>query len=180
VSVGPSSSASGNNSTAVGSGSTASGNNSVALGAGSTDGGQSNVVSVGSPTQQRQITNVAAGTAPTDAATVGQVNAGVQTAENWAQNYTNQQLAGLNHDLNTVGARANAGVASAIAMAGLPQAYQPNQSSAAVALGSFHGEAGIAVGLSTITESGRWVYKLNLSDDSRGDAGASVGAAMVW
>ena len=180
VSEGPSSSASGTNSTAIGSGATSSGNNSVALGAGSTDGGDSNVVSVGSATQQRQITNVAAGTAPTDAANVGQVDAAVQTAENWAQSYTNQQLANINQNLNAIAARANAGVASAMAMAGLPQAYQPNQNGAAVALGSFHGQAGIAVGLSTITESGRWVYKLNFSDNTRGDAGVSVGAAVMW
>jgi autotransporter adhesin len=180
VSEGPSSSASGTNSTAIGSGATSSGNNSVALGAGSTDGGESNVVSVGSVTQQRQITNVAAGTAPTDAATVGQVDGAVQTAENWAQQYTNQQLANINQNLNTLAARANAGVASAMAMAGLPQAYQPNQNGAAVALGSFHGQAGIAIGLSTITESGRWVYKLNFSDNTRGDAGMSVGAAVMW
>jgi autotransporter adhesin len=111
---------------------------------------------------------------------VGQVDGAIQTAENWAQNYTNQQLADLNHNLNTVAARANAGVAAAMAMAGLPQAYQPNQNGAAIAFGSFHGQGGVAVGLSTITESGRWVYKLNFSDDSRGDAGVSVGAAMVW
>jgi trimeric autotransporter adhesin len=123
---------------------------------------------------------VAAGTAPTDAANVGQLNAGVQTAENWAQNYTNQQLSNFDHSLNTVANRANAGVASAMAMAGLPQAYQPNQNAAAVAFGNYHGETGIAVGLSTVTESGRWIYKLNFSDNTRGDAGVSVGAAVVW
>jgi autotransporter adhesin len=180
VSEGPSSTASGTNSVAVGDGASSSGNNSVALGAGSNDGGESNVVSVGSSTQQRRITNVAPGTAPTDAATVGQVDAGVQTAENWAQNYTDQQLNNFNRNLNTVASRANAGVASAMAMAGLPQAYQPNQSGAAVALGSFHGEAGIAIGVSTVTESGRWVYKLNFSDNTRGDAGVAVGAAVMW
>jgi len=67
-----------------------------------------------------------------------------------------------------------------MAMASLPQAYQPNQSSAGVALGNFHGETGIAVGVSTISESGRYVFKLNATTNSRGDAGVGVGAGMVW
>ncbi|SEU48558.1 Coiled stalk of trimeric autotransporter adhesin, partial [Burkholderia cepacia] len=46
------------------------GSNSVAIGANSNDGGRSNVVSVGSDTQQRQITNVAPGTQGTDAVNV--------------------------------------------------------------------------------------------------------------
>jgi autotransporter adhesin len=86
----------------------------------------------------------------------------------------------VDRDLNRIGNRANAGIASAMAMASLPQAYQPNQSSAGVALGTFHGENGIAVGVSTITESGRYVFKLNATTNSRGDAGAGVGAGVVW
>ena len=61
-------------SSAFGTNALSTGNNSVALGAGSTDGGAANVVSVGAPGAQRRITNVAAGTAPTDAANVSQLN----------------------------------------------------------------------------------------------------------
>ncbi|WP_445145148.1 YadA-like family protein [Dyella sp. Tek66A03] len=39
----------------------------------------------------------------------------------------------------------------------LPQAYQPKQSSAGVAVGSFRGEQSLAVGVSTISESGRYL-----------------------
>ncbi|RAO78402.1 hypothetical protein CA260_08390 [Dyella jiangningensis] len=67
-----------------------------------------------------------------------------------------------------------------MAMASLPQAYQPNQSSAGVAFGTFHGETSIAVGMSTVTESGRYIFKLNATTNTRGDAGAGVGAGMVW
>jgi autotransporter adhesin len=137
-------------------------------------------ITVGNSSTPAQIHNVANGTAPGDAVNLGQLNAGVQSAENWAQSYTDQKFNTINQNLNTIGNRANAGVASAMAMAGLPQAYQPNQNSAAVALGSFHGQTGIAVGMSTVSESGRWVYKLNLTDDTRGDAGLSVGAAVMW
>jgi autotransporter adhesin len=123
---------------------------------------------------------VAAGTASGDAVNVGQLNAGIQTAENWAKDYVDRKLQNIGQTLNTVSVRANAGVASAMAMAGLPQAYQPNQNAAAVAFGTFHGQTGMAVGVSTVSESGRWVYKLNMSGNTRGDLGASVGAAVTW
>ncbi|MGE7137654.1 beta strand repeat-containing protein [Luteibacter sp. NPDC031894] len=177
--AGAGSSASGNNSTAIGAGSNASGDNSVAIGAGSVATG-SNTVSVGSVGHERTVTNVAAGVNPTDAVNVGQLDQAIESAKNWSKDYVDQRFQSVDRDLNRVGNRANAGVASAMAMASLPQAYQPNQNSAAVALGSFHGETGIAVGMSTITESGHYVFKLNATTNSRGDAGAGVGAAVVW
>ncbi|WP_266158513.1 beta strand repeat-containing protein [Dyella silvatica] len=177
--AGAGSTASGNNSTAVGAGSTASGDNSVAIGAGSV-AAAANSVSVGAVGHERTVTNVAAGTAATDAVNVGQLSDAIAQAKDWSKNYTDQRFQSVDRDLNRIGNRANAGVASAMAMASLPQAYQPNQSSAAVALGSFHGENGIAVGVSTISESGRYVFKLNATTNTRGDAGAGVGAGVVW
>jgi len=72
------------------------------------------------------------------------------------------------------------GTAAAMAMAGLPQAYQPNQSSASVAAGTYRGQSAIAVGLSTITESGRYIFKVSGTANTKGDAGLAVGAGMVW
>ncbi|HVI56091.1 MAG TPA: YadA family autotransporter adhesin, partial [Luteibacter sp.] len=173
------STATGNNSTAVGAGSSASGDNSVAIGAGSV-ANSANTVSVGATGHERTITNVANGVNPTDAANVGQVSQALEEAKNWSKDYVDQRFQSVDNDLNRIGNRANAGVASAMAMASLPQAYQPNQNSAAVAVGTFHGETGVAVGMSTITESGRYVLKLNATTNSRGDAGAGLGAGVVW
>lgn len=232
VAQGQEATAAGQGSLALGNGARATGVNSVALGAGADDDGQANVVAVGSSTQQRRLTNVAAGTQATDAVNVeqlnatqagtlhydpsptgtpnrnsvtlegegagtqihrvasgtaagdavnlGQMNAGIQGAQDWAKNYTDQRIDAVSQSLHTVAARANAGVASAVAMAGLPQAYQPNQNAAAIAFGTFRGEASVAVGVSSISGGGRWVYKLNLSGNTRGDAAASVGAATTW
>jgi autotransporter adhesin len=137
-------------------------------------------ITVGQAGTPAQIHNVAAGTATTDAANVGQVNQGIQTAENWAQNYTDQKFAAINHDLNAISNRANAGVAAGIAMSSLGQAYQPNLSTFGVGFGSYHGEAGVAVGLSTITESGRYIFKLAASSNSRGDVGVGGSVNVVW
>jgi autotransporter adhesin len=116
---------------------------------------------------------VAPGTADTDAVNVSQLNGGVQQAENWAAAYTNGQVQQASH-------QANAGIAAAMAMAGLPQAYEPGKSMASVAAGTFRGESSLAVGISTISENGRWVYKLTGSTDSRGDTGVAIGAGTQW
>ena len=69
---------SGNNSFVLGNNATVTGSRSVALGEGS-QAFEDNVVSVGAPDNERRITNVAPGTAATDAATFGQVNSVAQS-----------------------------------------------------------------------------------------------------
>ncbi|RAP59170.1 YadA family autotransporter adhesin [Oleiagrimonas sp. MCCC 1A03011] len=126
------------------------------------------------------IHNVSAGTAPTDAVNVRQLNDGIGQAVNWANQYTDQKIAGFNDRLNHVNQRAEAGVASAMAMAGLPQAYLPGRNMASVAAGSFHGESSLAIGVSMISDNGHWVYKLSGTANTRGDTGMSVGAGIQW
>lgn len=77
----------GTNSVALGQYSVANTDNSVALGA-NTSTTRANSVAVGG----RQITDVAAGTAGTDAVNVDQLNQGVASAVGQANAYTNQQL----------------------------------------------------------------------------------------
>ncbi|WP_346730483.1 YadA-like family protein [Caballeronia sp. dw_19] len=68
------SSATGTDSVAIGGAALSSGKNSVALGSNSV-ADRDNTVSVGAAGSERQVTNVAAGTASTDAVNVGQLNA---------------------------------------------------------------------------------------------------------
>ena len=111
------------------------------------------------------IQNVAPGVNGTDAANVNQVNA----------------VAGnLNNRISNVGHIANAGVAQAIATAGLPQAYLPGKSMMAVAGGTYEGEAGYAIGFSTISDNGKWIIKVTGSGNSRDKYGASLGAGYQW
>jgi autotransporter adhesin len=133
-------------------------------------------VTLGNGTGDTTVHNVAAGTAATDAANVGQV----QQAADWAKSYTDQRFDQLSGQLDRIGHRADAGVAAAMATAGLPQAYEPGRSMAAFSAGTFRGESSIAIGISTISEGGRWVYKVAGSADTRGDAGVSIGAGMQW
>ena len=175
IAIGPEANASGTDSVALGNGATATVGGTVALGAGSV-ADRADTVSVGSSGHERQIANVAAGTETTDAANVGQV----QQAVNWANAYTDQRFNYFNQQLDRVGRNANAGIAGAMAMAGLPQAYLPGKSMVAVAAGTFRGESSLAIGISTISEGGRWVYKLTGSTNTRGDAGVTIGAGLQW
>ena len=126
------------------------------------------------------IRNVRAGTANTDAVNVQQLNDGVNRAINTSNQYTDNWGNTLRREIGQLDDKASAGVASAMAVAGLPQSYMPGKSMAAIAASSFRGESGFAIGISTITEDGRYVYKLSGNSNSRGDVGVTVGAGIVW
>ena len=195
--------AQGKDSVAIGSGSIAAADNSVALGTGSV-ANEENTISVGSSTNQRRITNVAAGVNATDAVNVSQlksseaggvrydtkadgsidysnitlgggnggttrisnVSAGVNNndAVNYAQlkqsvqetkQYTDQRMVEMDNKLSKTESKLSGGIASAMAMTGLPQAYTPGA-------------------------NGRWVYKLQGSTNSQGEYSAALGAGIQW
>ena len=177
VAVGAESQVNASSGTAIGQGASvaASATNAVAIGAGS-QATQANSVSVGSAGNERVITNVAAGVNATDAVNVSQL----QSTQDWARNYMDHATGALNNRINNVGRDAAAGTAAAIATANIPQAYAPNQGSVGAGVGTFNGQTAVAVGMSTVTPSGRWVLKANLTGNNRGDVGAGFGAAMVW
>ncbi|MFV5654275.1 YadA-like family protein [Acinetobacter baumannii] len=75
---------------------------------------------------------------------------------------------------------ANGGIAQALATAGLPQAYIPGKSMMAISGGTYRGESGYAIGLSSISDNGKWVFKMTGSGNSRGDFGGTVGAGIQW
>lgn len=167
--------ASGDYSTSIGANSKASHNNSVALGSNSvTD--RDNSVSVGSVGNTRQITNVTAGTADTDAVNVGQLKQGV----NNSYQYTNQKFNDLKNMVDDQKDKLSAGVAGAMAMAGLPQPYQPGASMVGLAGGTYQGQSAIALGVSTISDNGKWVTKLSGTTNSQGDVGAAVGVGYQF
>lgn len=171
--AGNGSNATGNGSTAVGSGATSSGQGSVAIGAGSNDDGRGNVVSIGTTTTQRQITNVAAGTAPTDGVNVQQLNAAVGSAVAQANSYTDSRLQGVRRD-------ADGGTASAMAVAGLPQPSGPGKSMVSLAASVYRSQSGQAFGISTISENNHWIYKAAVTTNTRNDYGAVIGAGYQW
>ena len=71
-------------------------------------------------------------------------------------------------------------LASAMAMAGMPQAFTPGKSMFGFGAGTYRGQSAFAMGVSTMTDNGKWVIKGSLSGDSRGNVGGSVGAGFQW
>nr|WP_235993522.1 YadA-like family protein [Paraburkholderia solitsugae] len=122
---GPAASATGSGSMAMGGGAQASGDNSVALGAGSV-ADQANTVSVGSPGNERRITNVADGQGPTDAVNMRQFQSGV----------------------NSVARSAYSGVAAATALTMIPEVDQGKTLAVGIAGGSYKGYQAVALGAS--------------------------------
>ncbi|MEP9320421.1 YadA-like family protein [Pseudomonas sp. LABIM340] len=167
--------ASADNSTAIGSNAQATHSNSVALGANaSTD--RDNSVSVGSAGSERQITHVAAGTSDTDAVNLAQLN----KATGDINNSINNVYSDLKHDLNKQDDILSAGIAGALAAATLPQPYQPGASMASVGAGNYRGQQALAIGVSRISDNGKWVTKLSVNTDTQGEFGASVGVGYQW
>ena len=120
----------------------------------------------------KRITNVAAGIDGTDAVNVNQL----QTVHNDLRN----EIGGVRRDLHKVDRKLRAGVAAAMATAGLPQAYLPGKSMVGVAGGTWNGESGVALGVSKITDNGKWIFKVSGNASTRGDYGGTVGAGYQW
>ena len=120
----------------------------------------------------KQITNVGDGVNPGDAVNKKQLEAAI--------NGNKEGLNALQQQIGQVSADANAGAASAMATAGLPQAYTPGKSMIAAAGSVYKGATAQAIGISTITENGKWVFKGSVNVNNRGYAGATVGVGYQW
>ncbi len=137
-------------------------------------------VTMGKAGTSTVIHNVGTGTAPTDAVNVAQLNKGLGEVMDWSKNYTDQRFNDITRDIKRVDDRASAGIASAMAMAGLPQPSEAGRRMASFAASTFHGESSMAVGVSGVSDGGRWIYKLSGSANTRGDGGVTVGAGFQW
>ena len=111
----------------------------------------------------------------------GEVSPTSKEAINGSQLYqTNQAINNLNQRYDTLDKEARAGTASAMAAAGLPQAYLPGKSMVAMSGATYRGATGFALGVSTITDNGKWVLKGSVNSNNKGHVGATVGAGYQW
>jgi autotransporter adhesin len=128
----------------------ATGTNSVALGAGSV-AAQPNTVSVGTAGAERRITNIAAGTSPTDAVNVSQLS-----------DFATSTLDLRRADQQDM----RRGIAAAVAMGSASMPSAPGRTSYTMNVATFRGEQ--AVG-------GSLMYRLNAADPMAVTAGISFG-----
>lgn len=133
----------------------------------SNSGSPTNHVTLVGANEQAPVTlhNVAEGVAPTDAVNVNQL-----------YKLNNN----LHYKMQNIADEADAGTASAMAAAGLPQAYLPGKSMVAVSGSTYRGKQGYAIGMSAISDGGNWVIKGVATGNSKGHFGATIGAGYQW
>ena len=124
------------------------------------------------------ITNVANGENKFDAVNFGQLNDTIDRV-------VSSEIANLDRNINDLGYRiddveddANAGISAAMAMSSLPQAYIPGKSMIGGGIASYNGESAVAIGVSRVSDNGRWVMKINGTADTQGNAGGAIGAGF--
>ena len=93
----------------------------------------------------------------------------------------------INNSINQLGYRlgdiednANAGTSAAMATAALPQAYLPGKLMLSGGMASYNGQGAVALGISKLSDNGRWVIKVNGTADTQGNFGGAVGAGFHW
>ena len=118
----------------------------------------------------KTITGVADGIEVNDAVNLGQLNA----LDGKLSNSVND----LGYKINEVEDDANAGISAAMAMSSLPQAYIPGKSMVGGGIATYNGQSAVAIGVSKVSDNGRWVIKVNGTADTQGNAGGAVGAGF--
>lgn len=94
--------------------------------------------------------------------------------------YVDSTSRSLRNKINDVDKDLRAGVAMAMAVGNLPQAYMPGKSILAVSAGTYHGQGGFALGLSHATDNRQWVFKGAASVDTRGNFGGTLSAGYQF
>jgi len=168
IGIGNGSNAEGTGSIAIGDGATATGHNAVAIGAGAT-ADRDNEFSVGSQGNERVVSNVAAGTRPTDAVNLGQMEDRFAAERDWA----NGRFQAVDARMDRMGAMNAAMVNMAVSAAGVRTTHRVG-----AGVGFQNGKSALSVGYqqalserATITLGGSF---------SGSEASAGFGAGFGW
>ncbi len=112
-----------------------------------------------------RITHVAPGRDNTDAVNLGQL----------------KNTAGkLYNAIGEVSKDSKAGIAGAYAAAALGQPHNPGASTIGAAIGTFRNEAALSIGISTISDNGRWILKGLIGHDTQNNTGAAASVNYQW
>ncbi|MDG6446769.1 YadA-like family protein, partial [Glaesserella parasuis] len=115
-----------------------------------------------------RITNVGDGSAEGDIVNVRQLNKVVSSV--------NTGFNQLSRDI----VNARAGIASAGAMANLPQIYLPGKSAISVSNAQYRGQSAYAIGYSRISDNGKWLIRASVSSNTQRDTMIGGGVSFVW
>ncbi|WBR52026.1 YadA-like family protein [Campylobacter sp. CS_NA3] len=138
------------------------------------------VVSVGNGSQTRRIQNVAPGLIgkdSTDAINGSQLYSALEgVAEHLGGQVaqTNQAVNNLANQLGEAKKEYRGGIASAIAIGNLPQSTIPGKGMLSVGTGYYKDQGSLSLGLSKMSDNGKWIFKSSLSYDTQENVGAGL------
>ncbi|VEJ10205.1 YadA-like family protein [Actinobacillus delphinicola] len=129
------------------------------------------------------ISNVADGKAPTDAVNrrqLDKVEKDVDILRKGIVGNVGREISDMQQRISKNRKEANAGSAAAIAAANLPQPFLAGRSMVSAAVGSYRNQQAISVGLSRISDNGKWIIKSSLSEDTQHNFGVGAGFGYQW
>ena len=115
-----------------------------------------------------RITNVAPGVKDTDAVNVSQLRNAVGN------------LNKLQGQINKLGNRMNAGMATSAAMANLLQPHKPGQSVATAGVGQHKNQSAVAVGYSRISDNGKYGVRFSMGANTQGEVTGGAAVGYFW
>ncbi|MDP0154219.1 YadA-like family protein, partial [Glaesserella parasuis] len=86
----------------------------------------------------------------------------------------------LSRDIGRVDVNARAGIASAGAMANLPQISLPGKSAISVSSAQYRGQSAYAIGYSRTSDNGKWLIRASVSSNTQRDTMIGGGVGFVW
>ncbi|MFK5075952.1 YadA family autotransporter adhesin, partial [Glaesserella parasuis] len=119
-----------------------------------------------------RITNIGDGSTEGDVVNVRQLNTVVSSV--------NTGFNQLSKDIGRVDVNARAGIASAVAMANLPQVNLPGKSAISVSSAQYRGQAAYAIGYSRVSDNGKWLIRASVSSNTQRDTTIGGGVGFVW
>ena len=130
------------------------------------NGGNINVgTATGAPTK---ITGVAP----------GEISATSKDAVNGSQLYAMGNK--LQGQINKLGKRMNAGMATSAAMANLLQPHKPGQSVATAGVGQHKNQSAVAVGYSRISDNGKYGVRFSMGANTQGEVTGGAAVGYFW
>ena len=133
------------------------------------------VVSVGAAGDERRIQNVAA----------GEISSTSTDAINGSQLYSvakgvGNRINNLQGQINKLGNRMNAGMATSAAMANLLQPHKPGQSVATAGIGQHKNQSAVAVGYSRISDNGKYGVRFSMGANTQGEVTGGAAVGYFW
>ena len=133
------------------------------------------VVSVGAAGNERRIQNVAA----------GEISSTSTDAINGSQLYSvakgvGNRINNLQGQINKLGNRMNAGMATSAAMANLLQPHKPGQSVATAGIGQHKNQSAVAVGYSRISDNGKYGVRFSMGANTQGEVTGGAAVGYFW